>query len=103
MCILKFKLMKTTKKTLVYLAAIVWYIGGITLFRSGLELTLQTRELKSGGLWPWIFITLGIGLGVFQALQFLTAAAGKTCRGSMNWRIPACGSSSARDFSWLWR
>ncbi len=30
---------------------------------------LQTRELKTGGLWPWIFITLGIVLGVFQALK----------------------------------
>ena len=61
--------MKTTKKTLFYLAAAVWYFGGIILFRSGLEMILQTRELKTGGLWPWIFITLGIVLGVFQALK----------------------------------
>ena len=60
--------MKTSKKTLVYLAAVVWYIGGIMLFRSGLELILQVRELKAADPWPWIFITFGIALGIFQAL-----------------------------------
>ena len=60
--------MKTSKKTLVYLAAAVWYIGGIMLFRSGLELIIQTREMKSDILWPLIIITLGIALGIFQVL-----------------------------------
>ena len=60
--------MKTSKKTLVYLAAAVWYIGGIMLFRSGLELIIQTRELKSDILWPLIIITLGIALGIIQVL-----------------------------------
>jgi len=60
--------MKTTKKTLVYLAAAVWYIGGIMLFRSGLELVIQTRELKEGTLWPAIFIITGIVLGIIQVL-----------------------------------
>ncbi len=60
--------MKTSKRTLVYLAAAVWYIGGIMLLRSGLELIIQARELKSGILWPLIIITLGIALGIFQVL-----------------------------------
>ena len=60
--------MKTSKKTLVYLAAAVWYIGGIMLFRSGLELIIQTREMKSDILWPLIIITLGIALGIIQVL-----------------------------------
>jgi len=60
--------MKTTKKTLVILAAIVWYIGGIMLFRSGLELIIQSLELREGILWPSIFISFGIILGIFQAL-----------------------------------
>ncbi len=60
--------MKTSKKTLVYLAAAVWYIGGIMLFRSGLELIIQIRELKSDILWPLIIITLGIALGIIQVL-----------------------------------
>ena len=60
--------MKTSKKTLVYLAAAVWYIGGIMLLRSGLELIIQIRELKSDILWPLIIITLGIALGIIQVL-----------------------------------
>jgi len=60
--------MKTTKKTLVYLAAAVWYIGGIMLFRSGLELVIQAHELKEGTLWPAIFITSGIVAGIIQVL-----------------------------------
>jgi len=68
--------MKTTKKTLVYLAGAVWYIGGIMLLRSGLELIFQIRELRPGSLWPWLFIPLGIALGLFQALTIFT----RSCR-----------------------
>ncbi len=64
--------MKTSKRTLVYLAAAVWYIGGIMLLRSGLELIVQIRSLKEDTLWPVIFIVLGIGLGVLQALVIFT-------------------------------
>jgi len=60
--------MKTTKKTLVYLAAAVWYIGGIMLFRSGLELTILAREFHSSYLWPLIFIAFGITLGIIQVI-----------------------------------
>ena len=60
--------MKTSKRTLVILAAIVWYIGGIMLFRSGLELINQAWELKKGTLWPAIFITSGIILGIIQVI-----------------------------------
>lgn len=60
--------MKTTKTTLVILAAIIWYIGGIMLFRSGLELIIQSRELREGFLWIAIFTLFGIALGIIQAL-----------------------------------
>ena len=59
--------MKSSKRTLVILAAVVWYIGGIMLFRSGLELVIQARELKGGTLWPVTFIIPGIVLGIIQA------------------------------------
>lgn len=72
--------MKTSKRTLVYLAAAVWYIGGIMLFRSGLELIIQTRGLKEGTFWPVIFIALGIGLGVFQALVIFSRSCRKNLR-----------------------
>lgn len=71
--------MRTTKKTLVFLAAAVWYIGGIMLFRSGLELMVQIREMKEGILWTSIFIAFGIALGIFQALVIFR----RSCRKNM--------------------
>ena len=59
--------MKTKKIVLVYLSAIVWYIGGIILGRSGIELFQQSTYMKPGEYWLWIFIGFGIVLGIFQA------------------------------------
>jgi len=61
------KLFRTSKKTLVILAGVVWYIGAIMLFRSGLALLSQARALRPASSWHWLFIGLGILLGVFQA------------------------------------
>ncbi|MCK5794880.1 MAG: hypothetical protein KAH12_09235 [Anaerolineales bacterium] len=72
--------MKTTKKTLVYLAAAVWYIGGIMLFRSGLELVIQAHELKEGTLWPAVFIITGIVLGIIQVLFIFRHSCRKNMR-----------------------
>ena len=69
-------LFKTSQKTLVFLAAVVWYIGGIMLFRSGLELLFQARELRPESSWPWFFIFLGLVLGVVQARTIFT----RSCR-----------------------
>lgn len=68
--------MKTTKKTLVILAAIVWYFGAIMLFRSGLDLLFQVRDMQVSSSWPFIFIIFGLGLGVFQALTIFR----RSCR-----------------------
>lgn len=68
--------MRTSKRTLVYLAAFVWYLGGIMLFRSGWELLELARELRPGSNWHWLFILLGIILGVVQASTIFT----RSCR-----------------------
>ena len=59
--------MKTSKKTLILLAAGVWYIGGIVLFRSGYELVDQAIDLRPGESWHWFAILFGIALGIIQA------------------------------------
>jgi len=46
--------MKTSKRTLIILAAVVWYIGGVMLFRSGVELIRNAIELQPDGYWPWL-------------------------------------------------
>ena len=58
---------RTSKRTLVILAVIVWYIGAAMLFRSGLELVSQARGMSPDSSWHWLFIGLGTALGVFQA------------------------------------
>lgn len=58
---------RTSKKTLVVLAVVVWYIGAAMLFKGGLELILQAQELRPGSIWHWLFITLGVALGIAQA------------------------------------
>jgi hypothetical protein len=69
-------MLKTSKKTLVYLSAVVWYIGGIMLFRSGWELLHQAKEMRPGSNWHWLFIFLGIILGVIQAATIFS----RSCR-----------------------
>lgn len=68
---------RTSKKTLVILAAIVWYIGAMILFRSGLELLSLARELRPGSSWQWLFIALGVCLGVVQARTIFTRSCQK--------------------------
>ena len=68
--------MNTSKKTLIWLAAIIWYIGAVMLFRGGLELIAQTREMRPESAWHWLFIFLGLILGVVQASTIF----GRSCR-----------------------
>jgi hypothetical protein len=68
--------MRTSKKVLIILSAVVWYIGGIMLFRSGFELLLLSTGMRPGENWPWVFIGLGVLLGVFQASMIFN----RSCR-----------------------
>jgi len=68
--------MKASKQLLIVLAAVVWYIGGFMLFRSGYELINTAKTLRSGLSWHWVAIIFGIGLGIVQALTIFT----RSCR-----------------------
>jgi hypothetical protein len=70
------KIFQTSKRSLVILAGVVWYIGAAMLFRSGLELLTQAKELSPDSHWHWLFIILGILLGIFQA----TTIFSRSCR-----------------------
>jgi hypothetical protein len=68
--------MKTSKRTLIFLSATVWYIGGVMLLRSGVELLVNAVQLNPGGLWPWLAVLAGLILGIIQAKIIFT----RSCR-----------------------
>ena len=70
-------LFRTSRKNLVILAAVVWYLGAAMLFRGGLELLSQSRNLRPGSTWHWLFISLGILLGIIQARTIFTRSCQK--------------------------
>lgn len=72
--------MKTSKRTLIFLAAAVWYIGGLMLFRSGVELIRSTVDLKPGGPWPWLAVLAGLILGIIQAKTIFA----RSCRKNLH-------------------
>ncbi len=72
--------MKTSKRTLIFLAAAVWYIGGLMLFRSGVELIRITVDLKPGGPWPWLAVLTGLILGIIQARTIFA----RSCRKNLH-------------------
>lgn len=61
------KSFSTSKRTLVFLAGTVWYIGAVMLFRSGWELLFQALDMRPESSWHWLFLFLGLVLGVVQA------------------------------------
>jgi len=72
--------MKTSKRTLIFLAAAVWCIGGVMLFRSGVKLVWNAVQLKPGGPWLWLAILAGLILGIFQAKVIFT----RSCRKNLD-------------------
>jgi len=72
--------MKTSKRTLIFLAAAVWCIGGVMLFRSGVKLIWNAVQLKPGGPWLWLAILAGLILGIFQAKVIFT----RSCRKNLD-------------------
>ena len=72
--------MKTSKRTLIFLSAAVWYIGGVMLLRSGVELLVNAVQLNPGGLWPWLAVLAGFILGIIQAKTIFT----RSCRKNLH-------------------
>ncbi|MEE8356360.1 MAG: hypothetical protein V3R33_03540 [Anaerolineales bacterium] len=72
--------MKTSKRILIVLSAVVWYIGGVMLLRSGVELIGNAIELRPDGYWPWLSILIGLALGIIQASTIFT----RSCRKNLD-------------------
>lgn len=74
------QLFRTSKQTLVILAASVWIIGGIALLRGGLGQVQQARALNPSGVWMWVFLAAGTLLGIFQATTIFSRSCRKNIR-----------------------
>jgi len=80
--------MKTSKRILFFLAAAVWYIGGVMLFRSGVELVRQAVDLKPVTSWHWLAIVLGLVVGVLQAATIFSRSCRKNLQRINNLENP---------------
>jgi hypothetical protein len=74
------QIFRTSKQTLLMLAASVWLIGGIALLRSGLQQLQGARALNPSGGWTWAFLGAGSLLGIFQALTIFSRSCRKNIR-----------------------
>ena len=72
--------MRASKRTLIFLAAAVWYIGGVMLFRGGEELIRSAVDLKPGGFLPWVAVLAGVILGIIQVKTIFT----RSCRKNLH-------------------
>lgn len=77
-------MLTTTPRILNTLAAAVWIIGGVVLLLKARSLLIEAEHLRPGAIWPWVAVTVGLGVGVLKGrLLFI-----KACHKNLN-RIAA--------------
>jgi len=54
-------------RALNFLAAAVWYIGGIQLLQKGISLLIETGVMEPGLAWPWVAGFVGLAFGGLKA------------------------------------
>lgn len=59
--------MKISRQTLIIIAALIWYIGGIILLFKGGHLIYGALELRPLSLWPYAALGSGILLGLIKS------------------------------------
>lgn len=59
--------MTVSRRTLYTLAAVVWHIGGIVLLLKGASLINEADSLRPEQNWQWIFVVVGLVLGLLKA------------------------------------
>jgi hypothetical protein len=86
--------MKTvSSRSLVILAALVWYIGGIVLLAKGVDLLTEAAGLRPGQAWPWLAVGTALLLGGLKA-RFLF---NKSCEKNLS-RIAALDAPKIWQF-----
>jgi hypothetical protein len=69
-------LLIVSHRTLIGLAAVFWFVGGLVLLIKGGNLLLDATALKPGRLEPWIAIATAVVIGGIKAKFFFT----RSCR-----------------------
>ena len=71
--------MKVSHRSLIIIAAIIWYAGGIVLLLKGGALIKQAYVMDPDSLWTAIAAILGIGAGLVKGKTLFT----RTCRSNL--------------------
>ena len=58
--------MKVTQRSLIIIAAIIWYAGGIVLLLKGSVLIKQAYAINTESIWTVITAVFGIGIGLIK-------------------------------------
>ena len=59
--------MKVSQNTVLIIAAIVWYAGGIALLLKGSSLLKQAYEMNSESIWPVVAALIGVIAGLAKS------------------------------------
>lgn len=68
--------MKVTQRSLIIVAAIIWYVGGMILLLKGGTLIKQAYVIDADSTWPVVAAILGIGAGLFKGRTLFS----RTCK-----------------------
>jgi hypothetical protein len=60
-------MLSASARRLKFLAALVWYVGGIVLLLKGGSLVAEAVALRPGVAWPWIAVGIALLAGGLQA------------------------------------
>ena len=60
-------MLSVSRRTLYFLAAIVWHIGGIVLLLKAASLLQEANALRPDQNWLWIFVPVGLFFGLLKA------------------------------------
>jgi uncharacterized membrane protein len=86
-------MLTVSNRTLNFLAAAVWYIGGMVLLIKSSSLLAEAHELRPQQAWTWISIVAGLTIGGLKSKYLFV----KSCRKNL-FRIAALNNPQIWQF-----
>jgi hypothetical protein len=69
--------MKVSQRSLIIIAAIIWYAGGIALLVKGIALIKHAYLMDAESIWTMIAAPVGIGVGLIKGRVFFSRSCKK--------------------------